>query len=70
MTIWLVLLIILVLALIAAIPTWPYNRGWGFSPFGIVAAAFLLIILLWALGLVELQGAEEAIDEAVPTESQ
>lgn len=67
MTLWALLLIILLLVAIATIPTWPYNRGWGFSPVGIVFAAFLLVVLLWALGIVELQGAEEAIDEIAPT---
>ena len=64
MTLWGVLLILLVLALIAAIPAWPYSRGWGFSPFSLVAAACLLVVLLWALGIVELQGVEEAINDA------
>jgi hypothetical protein len=68
MTLWAVLLIVLLFALIAVVPAWPYSRGWGASPLGIVAAAFLFIILLWALGIVELQGAEDAIDELVPTE--
>ncbi len=67
MTLWAILLIILLFVAIAAIPTWPYNRGWGFSPIGIVLAAFLLVILLWAIGIVELQGAEDAISELVPT---
>ncbi|HLT19547.1 MAG TPA: DUF3309 family protein [Thermomicrobiales bacterium] len=62
MTLWAVLLIILLFVAIAAIPAWPYNRGWGFSPVGIVLAAFLFVILLWALGFVELRGAEEAVD--------
>ena len=67
MTLWAILLIILLLAAIASIPAWPYNRGWGFSPVGIVVAAFLLVVLLWALGIVELRGVEEAVDEIAPT---
>jgi len=70
MTLWAILLIILLFVAIASIPAWPYNRGWGFSPVGIVAAAFLFVILLWALGFVELQGAEDAIDDVVPTSEQ
>ena len=62
MTIWGILLILLILALIAAIPAWPYSRGWGFSPFSLVAAACLLVVLLWALGLVELRGVQEAVN--------
>ncbi len=63
MTIWMVLLIILILALIATVPAWPYSRGWGVSPVSIVFAAILLVLLLWALGIVELRGVEEALDE-------
>jgi hypothetical protein len=63
MTIWGILLILLVLALIAAIPAWPYSRGWGFSPFSLVAAACLLVVLLWALGIVEFQGVEDAVND-------
>ncbi len=64
MTIWMVLLIVLILALIAVVPVWPYNRGWGVSPVSIVFAAVLLVLLLWALGLVELRGVEEAVDDS------
>ncbi len=67
MTLWAVLLIVLFFAMIAAIPAWPYSRGWGVSPVGVVLAAFLFVILLWALGFVELEGAEEAINEIAPT---
>lgn len=72
MTIWLVLLILLILTLIATVPVWPYSRGWGVSPVSIVMAAILLVVLLWALGLVELRGVEEAVDEVddlEPTET-
>lgn len=72
MTIWLVILILLILTLIATVPVWPHSRGWGISPVSIVLAAILLVVLLWALGLVELRGVEEAVDDAddvEPTET-
>ena len=31
-----ILIIVLILLLIGAIPTWPYSRGWGYTPSGIV----------------------------------
>ncbi|HLW66199.1 MAG TPA: DUF3309 family protein [Gemmataceae bacterium] len=40
----LILLIILVLLLLGALPTWPYSSGWGYGPSGILG--ILLIILL------------------------
>jgi hypothetical protein len=42
-----ILLIILILLLIGAIPSWPYSRGWGYGPSGRVGV--LLIVLLVAL---------------------
>lgn len=43
-----ILLIILILLLIGAIPTWPYSRGWGYGPSGIVGI-ILVIVLVWLL---------------------
>ena len=42
------ILIILVLALIGALPTWPHSRSWGYGPSGItgVIVVILLIMLL------------------------
>jgi uncharacterized protein DUF3309 len=45
----LILLIILILLLLGAIPTWPYSREWGYGPSGLVGVvvAILLILLLF-----------------------
>ena len=42
------ILIILVLALVGALPTWPHSRSWGYGPSGItgVIVVILLIMLL------------------------
>ena len=37
---------ILILALIAVVPTWPYNRNWSYYPSGGVGALLLLTIVL------------------------
>ena len=63
MTIWLIVLLLLFLVLIAAVPVWPHSRGWGISPISIVIALILLVLLLWALGIVEFRGVEEAVDD-------
>lgn len=44
MTLGTILLIILILALIGALPTWGYSRGWGYFPSG--GLGILVIILL------------------------
>lgn len=41
-----ILLIILILLLIGAIPTWPYSRGWGYGPSGIVGVILAILLVL------------------------
>lgn len=43
-----VLLIILVLALLGALPTWPHSRAWGYGPSGVLGLV-LVVVLLMAL---------------------
>jgi len=47
MTLGTILLILLVLMLLGAVPAWPYSRGWGYAPSGILG--LLVVILLIAL---------------------
>jgi Protein of unknown function (DUF3309) len=41
-----ILLIILVLLLIGALPTWPYSSGWGYYPTGGLGLLILMVLLL------------------------
>jgi len=50
MTLSTILLIILILALIGAIPTWPYSRGWGYGPSGILGVIVVILIILALTG--------------------
>jgi hypothetical protein len=43
-----ILIIVLILVLIGALPSWPYSRGWGYGPSGILGL-ILLIALIWLL---------------------
>jgi hypothetical protein len=47
----LIVVILLVVVLVGALPTWPYSRraGYGYWPSGLVAV-LLILLLLWALG--------------------
>ncbi len=45
------LLLILIFLLILSIPAYPYSRGWGYYPFGILWAVILGIMLFWLFGL-------------------
>jgi hypothetical protein len=52
MSIGLILLIILILLLIGAVPSWPYSRGWGYYPSGGIGLLLLIIIILLLLGRI------------------
>ncbi len=45
-----ILLIILVLALLGALPTWPYSRAWGYYPSGGVGIILVILIILLLMG--------------------
>lgn len=47
-----ILLIILVLVLLGALPTWPYSSGWGYYPSGGIGLVLIVILILVLLGRV------------------
>ena len=47
-----ILLIILILVLIGAIPAWPYSRGWGYGPSGIVGLILIVLLILVLMGQI------------------
>ena len=47
-----VLLIVLILLLIGAIPTWPHSRGWGYAPSGGVGLVLVIVIILLLMGIL------------------
>ncbi len=46
----LILLIILIVLLVGALPTWPYSSGWGYYPSGILGVILVIIIILFLVG--------------------
>jgi VIT1/CCC1 family predicted Fe2+/Mn2+ transporter len=50
MTIGTILLVILILVLIGAIPTWPHSRSWGYAPSGVVGTILIVVLILFLLG--------------------
>lgn len=48
----LILIIILLIILFGALPTWPYSRSWGYYPFGGVGVVVVIIIVLLLLGIL------------------
>ena len=47
-----ILLIVLILALVGVIPTWPHSRGWGYGPSGIVGVILVVLLILFLLGKI------------------
>jgi hypothetical protein len=48
MTLGTILLILLLLLLVGALPSWPYSRGWGYFPSGALGL-ILVIVLIFVL---------------------
>ena len=47
-----ILLIILIIALVGALPTWPYSGGWGYYPSGGAGLILLIVIILLVVGRI------------------
>ncbi|HET7716753.1 MAG TPA: DUF3309 family protein [Bauldia sp.] len=47
-----ILLIILIILLIGAIPAWPYSRGWGYAPSGIIGIIVVVLLILVLMGRI------------------
>jgi hypothetical protein len=47
-----ILLIILIIVLLGALPTWPYSSGWGYYPSGGIGLILLIVIVLLVLGRI------------------
>lgn len=45
-----ILLVILILLLIGALPTWPHSRSWGYGPTGGIGLIFVVLLILVLLG--------------------
>ena len=45
-----ILLIVLILMLVGAIPTWPHSRRWGYGPSGGLGLVVIILILLLVMG--------------------
>jgi len=52
MSIGLILLIILILLLVGAVPSWPHSRSWGYGPSGGLGLVLLIVIILLLLGRI------------------
>ncbi len=47
-----ILLIVLVLLLIGALPSWPHSRSWGYAPSGLLTIVVVVVVLLAVTGRI------------------
>jgi hypothetical protein len=47
-----ILLIVLILLLIGALPSWPYSSGWGYYPSGGLGLVLLIVVVLLLMGRI------------------
>jgi len=45
-----ILIVVLILLLLGALPTWPYSSGWGYYPSGTLGLVLIVLIILALLG--------------------
>lgn len=47
-----ILLILIILALLGSLPTWPYSNSWGYYPSGTLGTVLVILIILALLGKI------------------
>ncbi len=45
-----VLIVVLLLLLLGALPTWPYSSGWGYGPGGVIGAMLAIVLVMALIG--------------------
>ena len=46
----LIILIIIIILLVGAFPTWPHSKSWGYGPSGILGTILIIVLILFLLG--------------------
>jgi hypothetical protein len=47
-----ILVIVLILLLVGALPSWPYSTGWGYGPSGVLGTVLVVILILVLIGRI------------------
>jgi len=45
-----ILTIVLLVALVGSLPTWPHSKKWGYFPTGVVSVVILIVLILFGTG--------------------
>lgn len=52
MSIGTILLIVLIVLLVGAAPTWPHSQAWGYGPSGMLGLVLIIVLILLLLGRI------------------
>jgi hypothetical protein len=47
-----ILLVVLILFLVGALPSWPHSRSWGYAPSGLLGVVLLVVLILFLMGRI------------------
>ena len=47
-----ILLIVLILLLVGALPSWPHSRAWGYGPSGVLGTVLVVLLILVLIGQI------------------
>jgi len=47
-----ILIVLLILFLVGALPSWPYSRAWGYYPSGLLGLVLVIVLVLFLLGRI------------------
>ena len=45
-----ILIIVFILFLVGALPTWGHSQNWGYAPSGLLGTVLIVVVILWLLG--------------------
>jgi Protein of unknown function (DUF3309) len=45
-----IVIVIIIIFLIGALPTWPHSRSWGYAPTGVLGTILIIVLILYLLG--------------------
>jgi hypothetical protein len=52
MTVSTLIIIVLILVVIGAVPTWPHSRSWGYGPSGVAGIVLVVLVVLLLMGRI------------------
>ena len=52
MSLGMIVLIVLILALVGVIPSWPHSRSWGYAPGGMIGLVLVIVVVMLVAGKI------------------